>query len=211
MNKTIIGVGVMGMLMGGLGGYLLSEQDNTRTLEAGDGLEIHDMHQMPDGTMMDTDETTTATMHNMDHMMVTSERDFITGMIPHHEEAVATAKEVLARGGTTPTIKTLVENIIVAQEKEIADMKAWYEAWYGTPYVASGTYTPMMRDLEPLSGVALDQAFLEDMIMHHMGAIMMARSVEPYITHPEMTNLIQAIVTSQSAEIETMREMREAL
>jgi uncharacterized protein (DUF305 family) len=211
MNKTIVAVGVVGVLMGGLGGYLLSEQDGARPYGADTERGIHDMHQMPDGTMMETDETTTGAMHNMDHMMVTSERDFITGMIPHHEEAVATAKEVFARGGTTPAIKTLVENIIVAQEKEIADMKAWHEAWYGTTYVTSGTYTPMMRDLESLSGVELDQAFLEDMIMHHMGAIMMARSVEPYITHPEIKTLTEAIITSQSAEIETMREMLEAL
>jgi len=152
----------------------------------------------------------------MDHsmhmdMMVTNERDFLSGMIPHHEEAVTTAKEVLARGATTPEIKTLAEGIIVAQEKEIAEMKAWYKAWYGTDYVATNDYKPMMRDLSKLSGQALDQVFLEDMIMHHMGAIMMARSVAPYTEHEEMKNLTKAIVDTQSTEIETMRTILKTL
>ncbi|MEZ4194984.1 MAG: DUF305 domain-containing protein [Candidatus Paceibacterota bacterium] len=128
-------------------------------------------------------------------------------MIPHHQEAIDTAQEVLVRGGSTPEIKALVENIIVAQEKEITDMKAWYLVWYGTEYVDKGNYQPMMRDLSELSGVALDKRFLEDMVMHHLGAIMMAESVRPYIEHEEIADLADAIVKTQSSEIELMREM----
>ena len=140
-------------------------------------------------------------------MMVRSEKEFITEMIPHHQEAVDTAKEVLARGATTPEIKTLVQNIITAQEKEIADMKAWYQTWYGTPYQPSGNYKPMMRDLESLSGQAIDKAFLEDMVMHHMGAIMMAQSVQQYIEHNEIKTLTEAIISSQSTEIKLMQQL----
>lgn len=153
-------------------------------------------------------------MHMNDHMMhmvVSSEREFIENMIPHHQEAVDTAKEVIARGGTTPEIKELVENIVTAQEAEIADMKEWYKNWYGEEYVDTNQYHPMMRELENLSGSELDRAFLEDMIMHHMGAIMMARSVETYIEHEEMTNLTNAIVTTQSEEIMQMKMMIENL
>ncbi len=142
---------------------------------------------------------------------IQSEREFITEMIPHHEEAVLTAKEVLSRGATTPEIKTLMENIISAQEKEIADMKAWHQAWYNIPYTPSGKYTPMMRDLSELSGVDIDKAFLEDMVMHHMGAIMMARSVEPHIAHEEIRSLTKAIVESQSKEIELMQNLLTSL
>ncbi len=160
-------------------------------------------HWMPDGSWMGP-----AGM-GMGHMMmvVESEREFLEGMIPHHQEAVYTAKEVIARGGSTPEIKQLVENIVVAQEREIREMKEWYEAWYGVPYVDTGTYEPMMRDLSTLSGAALDTVFLEDMIGHHMGAIMMAQSVQPYVEHSEIEILTQAIVTTQSAEIAQMRLM----
>ncbi len=69
----------------------------------------------------------------------------------------------------------------------------------------------MMRELANLSGVEIDRVFLEDMIGHHMGAIMMARSVQPYIEHDEIAELTQAIVSTQSAEIAQMRQMLQSL
>lgn len=140
-------------------------------------------------------------------MLVTSERAFIEHMVPHHQEAIDTAKEVLERGGSTPEMVLLAETIISSQTAEVADMKAWYEAWYGETYEDNGEYEPMMRDLAPYSGAELDAIFLHDMTMHHMGAIMMARSVEPYIEHEEVQDLTDAIIVNQSAEIRTMQEI----
>ena len=96
-------------------------------------------------------------------------------------------------------------------ESKIALLKEWHLTWYGEAYVADGSYQPMMRDLSQLSGAALDQRFLEDMIPHHMGAIMMAQSVRPYITHQEITDMADAIMTTQTAEIEVMRELLRGL
>lgn len=168
------------------------------------------MHRMPDGSMMGNASTNNSSgmMGGMDHsdMMVKSERELIEGMIPHHQEAIDTSKEVVARGGSTPEIKKLAEGIILAQEKEINMMKGWYQSWYGKAYVADpNAYTPMMRDLSNLQGAALDKVYLEDMVMHHMGAIMMAQSVQPYIEHKEVKELSKAIIDSQSREIKEMQ------
>ncbi len=175
------------------------------------------MHRMPDGSLMGNPTNTAAQnysdmgmMDGMDHsmMMVKSEREFLEGMIPHHQEAVDTAKEVIERGGSTLEIKKLAEDIVVAQEKEIAMMKEWYQSWYGETYVADPqAYEPMMRNLSSLRGAALDEVFLGDMIMHHMGAVMMAQSVQPYIEHQEMTDLTKAIIETQTAEIQLMRRL----
>jgi uncharacterized protein (DUF305 family) len=140
-------------------------------------------------------------------MMVQSEPEFLEEMIPHHQEGIDTAKEVIARGGSTAEIKALAEGIVTAQEIEIADMNTWYLAWYGKTYENTGVYEPMMRDLSKLSGADLDKQFLEDMIGHHMGAIMMARSVQTYIEHPEVTGLTKSIVDTQSKEIDLMRHL----
>jgi len=204
MNKQTILIVIIALLIGGIGGYAIAnKKEMSNNLPAG-------MHQMKDVTMM---EDGGASMMQMDHsgMMVESEREFLVGMIPHHQEAVDTANEVIARGGSTPEIKLLVENIVVAQEKEIAEMKQWYVDWYGEVYVDNGTYVPMMRELGNLSGAELDRVFLEDMIGHHMGAIMMAQSVQPYIEHEEISELTKAIAATQSAEIIEMKKMLSGL
>ena len=157
--------------------------------------------------VLDTTSMKSEDLDHMNHMVVASEREFIEGMIPHHQEAVDTAKEVIARGGTTPEVKQLVENIVTAQEKEITEMKTWYESWYGEVYSDTGAYVPMMRELAQLSGAELDRVFLEGMIGHHVGAIMMARSVQPYVEHDEIMALTQAIESTQSAEITQMRRI----
>jgi uncharacterized protein (DUF305 family) len=50
--------------------------------------------------------------------------DFVTGMIPHHQGAIDMANVEL-RYGKDPHLRTLAQNIVAAQQKEIAFMTAW--------------------------------------------------------------------------------------
>ena len=53
-----------------------------------------------------------------------SDRDFLAGMIPHHQGAIDMA-EVVLKYGKDPKVKKLAQDIIVAQKQEIAMMQAW--------------------------------------------------------------------------------------
>ncbi len=143
--------------------------------------------------------------HHGQMMQANNEFEFLSLMIPHHEEAIATAQRVL-ESSDRPEMQEFARDIIDVQTAEIEQMKAWLGEWYpgqGTNL----TYAPMMRDLSKLEGDALDQAFLEDMIMHHMGAVMMSQRLVNLglVEHQAVQPFAQNIADTQRQEIWQMQ------
>lgn len=52
-------------------------------------------------------------------------RDFAAMMIPHHQAAIDMAKAYLAGGEGDPELTKMSREIVAAQEREIAILKAW--------------------------------------------------------------------------------------
>ena len=67
-------------------------------------------------------------MANMGAAMAAPDLDvaFVCGMIPHHRAAIAMAKAELAHGDDA-WARRMADQIIAAQEREIAEMTAWLE------------------------------------------------------------------------------------
>lgn len=150
-------------------------------------------------------------------MSVSSEFEFLAGMVPHHRQASDDAQIALERS-ERPEVQQLAQQIIDAQEAEIAQMEGWLAEWYpegDRQQVATKMNQAMMDmgmpDLD-LSGDAFDQAFLEGMTMHHQMAIQMADSLlsQNLVEHDAVRTLAQEIRSAQEAEIIEMQGYLEA-
>ncbi len=136
---------------------------------------------------------------------IADEGDFLIQMIPHHEEAIAAAA-ILRDHADREALKEFARDIIATQSEEIERMESYLETWYPDRNY-DVPYTPMMRDLDGLSGEELERAFLEDMISHHMGAVMMAQQLlaRGLVRHEEVASLATSIRDNQRAEIAQMQ------
>lgn len=146
---------------------------------------------------------------------------FATGMIPHHQQALEMA-EVAAERATDPKVKDLANRIEKAQDPEIEQMSGWLREW-GQPVPTPGGghaghsgMPGMMSDAEmgslmKASGADFDRMFLEMMIRHHEGAIEMAKTEQTKGANAGAKRLAGSIATSQSAEIEEMRDLLDAM
>jgi uncharacterized protein (DUF305 family) len=144
---------------------------------------------------------------------------FIDMMVPHHQGAEAMARLALTRA-THPQIKRLARSIIVAQTKEIAQMRAWRRAWYGSGTKPDMAHMPglpgltmhmdMMGAIDRLkTATPFDKAFINAMIPHHQMAIAAARLELARGTHAQLKALALSIIEDQAREIGLMEAYRD--
>ena len=140
------------------------------------------------------------------------DRDFIDGMVPHHQAAIDMAK-VAQRKAEHTEIRQLADAIVADQDGEIAQMKGWRKAWYGsdeiTPGMGGHQMAGMDTDLAELeSAIPFDKAFIDAMIPHHQSAIDMAKEAQAKATRQEIKDLAGRIVSAQQREIDQMKAWR---
>ena len=151
---------------------------------------------------------------------------FVSGMIPHHEQAVEMSALVPQRS-TNPEVIKLAADISAAQEPEIQTMKGFLAQWNagegdghedagqegaGHEGHDMGAMTGMVDDdsmakLETLKGAEFDKLWLTSMIGHHEGAVTMAKTEIADGANADAKALADHIVTAQEAEIAQMKKM----
>ncbi|MEZ0395701.1 MAG: DUF305 domain-containing protein [Anaerolineales bacterium] len=133
---------------------------------------------------------------------------FLDSMILHHQGAVEMARQALEQA-EHPELRALAEAILAAQEAEIAQMRAWREAWYPDLPATEGLHIHMgPMEVEADASRPYDLRFIEAMIPHHEGAIAMAQDALQKAEHAELRDLAQAIIVAQQEEIEQMERWR---
>jgi uncharacterized protein (DUF305 family) len=73
---------------------------------------------------------------------------------------------------------------------------------------AEGGMAGMDHGVVSAEGQPYDAAFIDSMIVHHEGAIIMASQALEQAERPEITELANAIISAQEAEIAQMKEWR---
>jgi uncharacterized protein (DUF305 family) len=71
-----------------------------------------------------------------------------------------------------------------------------------------GAMDGMTMALQGKTGDELDKAFIDGMIVHHEGAVAMARTLLAGTKRPELIKLGNDIITAQTGEIEMMQQWR---
>ncbi|MGW2549577.1 DUF305 domain-containing protein [Streptomyces sp. NPDC001635] len=150
------------------------------------------------------------------------EQTFLGNMISHHAAAVAMARLELARG-THPEARTMAGQIIAAQNREITEMTTWLRQWYGmtpeqaqqaapasiralTDRIHTGLRSMQSRLAAVPAGPGFDKAFLTAMTPHHEMPTVIADAVPGRATHAQVTTLARQISTSQTGEVQKMRD-----
>jgi uncharacterized protein (DUF305 family) len=140
--------------------------------------------------------------------------EFAQGMVPHHEQALEMSRLVASRT-ENPKVIDLAERISKAQKPEIDRMNGWLKAW-NAPVKASSHSSHGhseshgmvdLGNLADLSGTEFDRQWLSLMILHHRGAVEMARTHLSSGTDPAARTLAQEVITHQEKEIAEMESL----
>ena len=154
--------------------------------------------------LMELKASSPAMIHMSHADMINSEKDFYIEMIPHHQEAVDTSV-LLFISTDDPELKMLTKSIFKAQTDEILQMRLTYAMLYNL-IPTEALYQPMMRDLNIVTGRERDTRYVQDMIMHHKGALEMAEKVLTFNNiHKETVIFAKDIIKNQQTEIEFMQ------
>jgi uncharacterized protein (DUF305 family) len=157
---------------------------------------------------------------------------FIHGMIGHHAQALEMTALVPARAARAD-VRLMAERIDVSQRSEIDRMEQWLRArgvavpaadahhahgahaqhGAGGEAAMPGMATPEeMARLAQATGAEFDQLFLELMIRHHEGALVMVEALFGSPgggQDPEMYSIASEVDADQRMEIDRMRAMQQ--
>lgn len=150
---------------------------------------------------------------------------WIDAMVQHHTGALRMSEFVFDIG--SPGVGSLAKGIWRDQAQEIKAMGQWRKAWYPQAPVypvalKSGGDPNSLSGLERMSATQIQAMqmtgstptrdnrvtwFLEGMIAHHGGALVMAHDALKKSTNPSVQRLARQIIVAQRREILELRRM----
>lgn len=144
---------------------------------------------------------------------------FAAGMKIHHEQAIDMSGILLGKSGIPADVAALAERIKAAQSPEIERMDRWLSEWnmpggmdHGSMDHGDGMVPEdEIKALQDATGSEAARLYLEQMIVHHEGAVEMSETEISEGSYPAAIDLAQQIVDSQTKEINEMKQLLETL
>ena len=152
---------------------------------------------------------------------------FAQMMLPHHEQAVEMSEMLLAKDDVPAEVAEFAQRVIDAQGPEIERMNDMLTAWEAEPLADAEDMDGMdhgsgagmsgmmseedMSALEDAQGTGAAQLYLEQMTVHHEGAVEMAQDQVEQGQNPQAVELARQVVADQEAEIAEMEQMLQEL
>ena len=158
--------------------------------------------------------------------------DFMTGMIPHHAQAVLIAGWA-GTHGARPDVRVLCERMVVGQRDEIATMRTWLRDRGQRVPDANATHHRMkmngvehymlmpgmlsaaeLAQLDKARNSEWDRLFLTFMMRHHEGALKMVDDLfESYgaLQDEDIYKFASDMYADQMIEIERMEKLLETI
>jgi uncharacterized protein (DUF305 family) len=161
-----------------------------------------------------------------------AEAGFARDMATHHAQAVEMAF-VIRDKSSDAALRALAYDIIVTQSTQRGVLMGWLQQWGlpqasraprmawmpghaqmeqdsgGRPLMHGMATDDELRRLRQAGSADAEVLFLQLMIRHHEGGVIMAEAVENLSRRPEVVGMARSIVNSQRVEIAAMTEMLE--
>lgn len=159
-----------------------------------------------------------------------AEAGFARDMATHHAQAVDMAFVVRDKS-TDESLRTLASDIAITQSTQRGIFMGWLQQWRlpqassrprmawmpGHAHMAHGTDGAVLmhgmasdaelRRLREASGLEAEILFLQLMIRHHEGGVIMARALVELSSRSELVQMAKSIEDGQQVEIAQMKEM----
>jgi uncharacterized protein (DUF305 family) len=140
--------------------------------------------------------------------------ELIDFFVPHHEMAVQMADHEIAHGKRSDVI-AMAKMMKDAQSAEIELMRDKREALGGSAEPEPMPVDPHMEDemanMLSMTGSALDEMFLREMLVHHSSALPTSHRAKPHVADPDLQDLVDAIFEAQAKEIGELQMMLDEL
>ena len=188
-------------------------------------MDPHQRHRMVAPSSAPQDHSAHAHSHDVGPAGSTYDLRWIDAMVQHHTGALRMSEFVFDIG--VPCVGSLGKEIWFDQTQEIKAMGQWRKAWYPEapvyPVVLKAGGDPnLMTDLTRMSAAQIQAMqmmdltptrtnrvtwFLEGMLQHHGGALVMAHDALKQSSNPTIRRLARTIIFAQRKEIIQIRKM----